>query len=305
MVRNAYLGLDAADLSTAVRKVRSIASAAAGLVATENQSGEDGASLTLRVPADRLESVIEQVSALGTVTSRRSQTTDVTEQVVDLDARVASQQASVDRIRALLARAESIGDIASIESQLAQREGELNSLKNRLAALNGKVALSTLNVDIDGPGALPPPAADTPGFLAGIAAGWQTLVRIAIVAGAVIGFLDPVPARDRRGGGDRVGGAPHRARGATRWPARGRGRAARDPRGIRSPGPPRRRAARGPARYHAFGGDGWCRARTARGRRPYQVSGRTTHGVDTIAVTGRRDNPFGLPRPGVLRTFDR
>ena len=191
VVRNAHLGLDAADLSTAVRKVRSIASAAAGLVATENQSGEDGASLTLRVPADRLESVIEQVSALGTVTSRRSQTTDVTEQVVDLDARVASQQASVDRIRALLARAESIGDIASIESQLAQREGELNSLKNRLAALNGKVALSTLNVDIDGPGALPPPAADTPGFLAGIAAGWQTLVRIAIVAGAVIGFLVP------------------------------------------------------------------------------------------------------------------
>lgn len=191
VVRTAYLGLDTTDLSAAVRKVRSIANAAQGLVATENQSGEDGASLTLRVPATSLDAVIDQVAALGTVTSRRSQTTDVTDQVVDLDARVASQQASVDRIRALLARAESIGDIASIESQLAQREGELDSLKNRLTALKGKVALSTLNVDIDGPGALPPPATDTPGFLAGIAAGWQTLVRIAIVAGAVLGFLVP------------------------------------------------------------------------------------------------------------------
>lgn len=191
VVRTAYLGLDTTDLSAAVRKVRSIATAAQGLVATENQSGEDGASLTVRVPSTSLDAVIDQIAALGTVTSRRSQATDVTDQVVDLDARVASQQASVDRIRALLARAESIADIASIESELAQREGELDSLKNRLAALKGKVALSTLSVDIDGPGALPPPAADTPGFLAGIAAGWQTLVRIAIVAGAVVGFLVP------------------------------------------------------------------------------------------------------------------
>ncbi|SHL15523.1 protein of unknown function [Pseudonocardia thermophila] len=192
VVRTAALTVDTADVAAAVRQVRSIAVTAQGIVAEERQTGGSGASLTLRIPADSLDRVIDDVAALGKVTDRRSQATDVTDQMIDLDSRVASQQASVERIRALLARAESIADITRIESELAQREAELDSLKNRLAALRGKVALSTLTVDLVGTGAAPlPPASDTPGFLQGLAAGWETLVRIAIVVGAVIGFLIP------------------------------------------------------------------------------------------------------------------
>lgn len=190
VVRTASLGIEAADVPKAVAQVRAIAQTAQGLVAEESQYSGSGASVTVRVPAPALDRVMDEVSALGTVTQRRSQATDVTDQMVDLDARVASQQASVDRIRALLARAESIGDIASIESQLSQREGELDSLKNRLAALKGKVALSTLSVTLDGPGMLPPPAEPT-GFLGGIAAGWDSMIRVLVVIGAVLGFLIP------------------------------------------------------------------------------------------------------------------
>jgi len=190
VVRTASLGIEAADVPKVVAQVRAIAQTAQGLVAEESQYSGSGASVTVRVPATALDRVMDEVSALGTVTQRRTQATDVTDQMVDLDARVASQQASVDRIRALLARAESIGDIASIESQLSQREGELDSLKNRLAALKGKVALSTLSVTIDGPGMSPPPS-EPPGFLAGIAAGWNSMLRVLVVVGAVLGFLIP------------------------------------------------------------------------------------------------------------------
>ena len=190
VVRTASLGIESADVPKAVAQVRAIAQTAQGLVAEESQYSGSGASVTVRVPAPALDRVMDEVSALGTVTQRRTQATDVTDQMVDLDARVASQQASVDRIRALLARAESIGDIASIESQLSQREGELDSLKNRLAALKGKVALSTLSVTIDGPGMLPPPD-EPPGFLAGVAAGWNSMIRVLVVIGAVLGFLIP------------------------------------------------------------------------------------------------------------------
>jgi hypothetical protein len=190
VVRTASLGIEAADVPKAVAQVRAIAQTAQGLVAEESQYSGSGAAVTVRVPAPALDRVMDEVSALGTVTQRRTQATDVTDQMVDLDARVASQQASVDRVRALLARAESIGDIASIESQLSQREGELDSLKNRLASLKGKVALSTLSVTIDGPGMLPPPA-EPPGFLAGIAAGWESMIRVLVVVGAVLGFLIP------------------------------------------------------------------------------------------------------------------
>ena len=57
----------------------------------------------MRVPADRLDQLIDSIAGLGHVTSRSAQVVDATEDVVDLDARVASQRASVDRVRALLA----------------------------------------------------------------------------------------------------------------------------------------------------------------------------------------------------------
>jgi len=102
VVRTASLGIDAADVPKAVAQVRAIAQTAQGLVAEESQySSGSGASITVRVPVTALDRVMDEVAALGTVTQRRTQATDVTDQMVDLDARVASQQASVDRIRAL------------------------------------------------------------------------------------------------------------------------------------------------------------------------------------------------------------
>ena len=53
------------------------------------------------------------------------------------DARVASQRASVDRVRALLSEARSIGDVVAIESELTRREADLDSLTGRLDRAQG------------------------------------------------------------------------------------------------------------------------------------------------------------------------
>ena len=146
----------------------------------------------LKVPADSLDRVIDDIAAIGHVTARTSQVTDHTDEVVDLDARVASQQASVARVRALLAQATSIGDVVAIESELARREADLDSLTNRLAALRDQVALSTLTVDLRSPSALPVEDDErAAGFADGLAAGWSGLVALGTATAAVIGFLLP------------------------------------------------------------------------------------------------------------------
>lgn len=191
LVRTAQLSVDVADAGVAVRQVRGAAAGASGLVVQE-QTTDRGSTLVLRVPAAALDQVIDEVGGFGTVTWRRAQVSDATDQVVDLDARVASQQASVDRVRLLLARAESIGDIVSIESELAQREADLDSLKNRLAGLRDKVALSTLTIDLSGPGDVPPPIDQADGgFLGGLAAGWSGVLGLGAAVGAALGFLLP------------------------------------------------------------------------------------------------------------------
>lgn len=192
LVRTAQLTVDVGDAAAAVRQVRTAATAAGGLV-VEEQTSDRRSSLTLRVPAAALDRVIDDVAAVGTVTARNSQVVDSTADVVDLDARVASQQASVARVRALLAQATSIGDVVAIESELARREAELDSLTNRLAVLRDQVAMSTLTVSLYGPGTV---ASDEPdvravGFADGLDAGWRGLVALGTAAAAVLGFVLP------------------------------------------------------------------------------------------------------------------
>jgi len=189
LVRSATVTVEVGDPAAAGRQVRSAVTSAGGFVAQE-QSGTAGSWLVLRVPADRLDRLLAGVGALGAVLETSSQVIDATEEVVDLDARVASQQASVTRIRALLAQATSIGDVVAIESELASREAELDSLVNRRAALADQVALATVTVDLrpaPGPGDEP----DVAGFLGGLGAGWDGLRAVGAVLAATVGFLVP------------------------------------------------------------------------------------------------------------------
>jgi uncharacterized protein DUF4349 len=194
LVRSAQLTLDVDDPTTRARQVRTAATAVGGLVVQE-QSSDDHADITVRVPAAALDELVDDVAGLGVVLDRSAQVTDATADVVDLDARVRSQQASVDRVRALLGQAGSIGDVVSIESELAGREADLDSLTGRLAALRDRVALSTLTVDLRGPQAPAVPTGEPTGpagWSSGLAAGWAGLLAVGTAAAAVAGFLLPM-----------------------------------------------------------------------------------------------------------------
>jgi hypothetical protein len=193
LVRTAQLTVAADDATTATRQVRTTAAAAGGLVVQE-QSGERGSWLVLRVPADTLDRVLDDIAAMGRVTERTGQVTDSTGEIVDLDARVASQQASVVRVRGLLAQATSIGDIVAVESELARREADLDALTSRLAVLRDQVAMSTLTVDLRIPPPVPADDADdrAAGFTDGLEAGWKGLLALSTAVAAVIGFLLPM-----------------------------------------------------------------------------------------------------------------
>ena len=188
VVRTAQLTVQVADPTAATRGVRTAVAAAGGVISEEQVDGT-GAWLVVRVPAAGLDRLVDDLAATGTVLGRSGRTEDATEQVVDLDSRVATQQASVTRVRALLAQATSIGDIVSVESELARREADLDSLQRRLATLKDRVALSTLTVELRT--ASTPAPADPAGFGAGLGAGWSGLKVIGSGLATAAGFLLP------------------------------------------------------------------------------------------------------------------
>jgi hypothetical protein len=145
----------------------------------------------LRVPADKFSTTLSDLSRLGTEESRSVQTEDVTETVIDLDARLATQRTSVNRVRALLERANSVGEIVSIEAELTRREAELASLEQRKAKLSDQVSLSTITVDLRGPEAPSEQPTEQTGFVAGLKAGWNGFLASVQVVLTIVGWLLP------------------------------------------------------------------------------------------------------------------
>ena len=149
--------------------------------------------LTVRVPSASFEKALDALGQLGTVQHRQQAVQDVTTQVIDNDARIKAQAASVESVEQLLARANTIGEVISIENELARRQADLDSLKQQQRWLADQTSMSTIQVSITGApkAAKPHPAAAHSGFLAGLDDGWHALAGTAVALSTVVGALLP------------------------------------------------------------------------------------------------------------------
>ncbi|MEU4618796.1 DUF4349 domain-containing protein [Actinoplanes sp. NPDC023801] len=182
------------DVNASAAKVTGIATGSGGFVGGDERhsgSGSDTATIKLRIPADKFTSVVDQLAGLGDEENRGINTEDVTEQVVDLDARIEVQKARLESGKRLLAQAKSLEDLVMLEREVASRESDLASLEGKKRRLSDLTALSTITVVLLDPSATPVDDDDPAGFLAGLSNGWNALVASLGVLLTVLGALLP------------------------------------------------------------------------------------------------------------------
>lgn len=183
------------DVDRAAADASSLATAAGGFVGGDERTSAKNhsqAKMTLRVPSARFYSVVDSVAKLGKEETRQLSTEDVTDQVTDVDARIATGQASVDRVRDLIAKAATINELVSLEAELSRREADLESLKSRKRNLDDQTTLSTITADLLGPDAAnPAPKKHETGFLGGLKSGWHSFAASMGVLATVVGALLP------------------------------------------------------------------------------------------------------------------
>ena len=181
------------DVAAAVERAQQIATTSVGYVQSESTSGsgEPRSTLTLRISATSYADAVTRLGELGTVTQRDRSAQDVTEEMVDVESRIATQQKSLTRVRDLLDRAQSITDIVNLESELATREAELESLQARLQALSQLTELATVTVTFEEVGTTASDETTATGFLAGLRGGWDAFVATLGVMLLVAGALSP------------------------------------------------------------------------------------------------------------------
>jgi Domain of unknown function (DUF4349) len=192
VIRTGFMSMRVEDVRGSAFDVHALVTKNQGVISSEDlQSGDDYtyATITAQIPADRLDTFIEEVSALGTVDSITVSAQDVTSQVVDLDARITALQTSIDRLTELLAQASRIEDLLAIETQLAQRQSELDALTAQRTWLGDQVAMSTLSVSLSP--LTQTTDIDAPGFWSGLQSGWAAFVSLIMVAITALGFFLP------------------------------------------------------------------------------------------------------------------
>ena len=147
------------------------------------------AFLTLRIPSDELDRTLTELKKLGTVNYVSFNASDVSQQTQDLDARITSLGASVDRLLSLMSQATNTTDLIAIEGVLSARQSELESLKSQRDYLSDQIDYSTLNLELYGEGLIAPGSPDD--FWTGVVAGWNAL--LATLGGALVVFGVALP----------------------------------------------------------------------------------------------------------------
>ena len=142
-----------AALTTIEAMVASMAAEGAFVVSADEHGGTEGSqphiSMSIRIPASSFDEIMDRLADLAVnVTSRNESAQDVTEEYVDLEARLESLETARQRLLQIMQEARNTKDLLEAEQQLTQREAEIESIKGRMQYLEQSARLSSIWIDL-------------------------------------------------------------------------------------------------------------------------------------------------------------
>jgi hypothetical protein len=186
IIRNAEVTIEVAAPAEAQRKVASVAEAHGGFVVTseaqQNDSGgqpSEVVQITMRVPAAQFDAALAEIRGVGSrVRQEKITGQDVTEEFIDLDARLRTQRALEAQFLEIMKQAHSVSEALEVNRQLAEVRGGIEQLEGRRRFLENQAALSTIKVTLQTPAPLV--SANTSGFFHGLREAFGDGVDVAV-----------------------------------------------------------------------------------------------------------------------------
>lgn len=157
------------DTATSLESVHALVAEFKGYIAHSSSGHREGiltARLTIRVPADDLETVLERLRALGRLESENQSGQDVTDQYVDLSAQLKNLELAEQELQELLQTRQETGkteEILEVYRELINIRGQIEQIKGRMQYLENMSAMATINLTLT-PDALAQPV---------VIGGWQ------------------------------------------------------------------------------------------------------------------------------------
>ncbi len=154
LARTGAIGLIVPDVASALERIQRLTQSEFGAVtglednAPARAGGAHTAQVTLSVPDDRFGATLETLAGLGGVTSRSVTTEDLTDSIVDADARLRNLRHEETDLLRIMDRSGKIADVLDVEQQLASTREAIEQLDAQTKSMRRRVAYATITVDL-------------------------------------------------------------------------------------------------------------------------------------------------------------
>ncbi len=169
VIRNAEVNLETDSPEDAQRTIGSIAERKGGFVVESQQSSTDDRSTTrdtvvmsVRVPSERFAETLDEIrSTAKRIIAENIKGEDVTEEFIDVEARLKAKKALEQQFTEIMKRANSVEDALNVQAELADVRAEIEKIEGRKRYLENQASMSTIRVKLQTPTAF---AASSDGF---------------------------------------------------------------------------------------------------------------------------------------------
>jgi P2-related tail formation protein len=161
IIRNADLTMEVASTTDALRRITSIAESHGGFVVTSEAKQRENADpskqtldikLVVRIPSDSFGVALDEIQKLaGNLPESNVTGQDVTEDFIDLEARIKTQKALEVQFLEIMKQADSVSEALEVQRQIFDVRTDIEKLEGRKRFLENRSSLSTLTVNIRAP----------------------------------------------------------------------------------------------------------------------------------------------------------
>lgn len=152
LIRTAWLELESTEFDEAAQALKDLTEEYGGYFenssVANHKNGSRWGDYTIRVPAERFEAFLNQAGTLCHLTWQEVTQDDVSEVYYDTEGRLKTQEIKLERLQALLAKAEVMEDIITLESAISETEWQIENLSGTLRHYDGMVNYATVHVNL-------------------------------------------------------------------------------------------------------------------------------------------------------------
>jgi len=161
IVKSGHLSLEVESVVTAMDEIASIADELGGYVVSSDKYETDegpSANMNIRIPVEKFDQAFDRLRQLAIdVPHESTDSIDVTEEYVDLQARLRNLEATESQYLALLERAETVEDTIQVWRELSNIRGQIEQIEGRMKYLERTSDMSFIQISLSEPGALAGP----------------------------------------------------------------------------------------------------------------------------------------------------